>query len=563
VPGPAEEADEAGLEGRLDAAEDARRLGCGPQVRVVQAGEVEARDDAAGDREADPPADRLDGGRVVAGDHLEAEARAGEAAEDLLDVRAQLLREPEQGDRLEPVRERRAVAFAAQRGAVHGAGEEEDAHAVGCDRRDPLVEVGRRPRNMRQQDRRRAHHVHRARRCRVRSVEADPGPAALRGEGDLVGHRPGRAREGGAERLGRPVRCGRARRQHREDEADLPVVPLADRLEAIEGDPLRGERPRLVDAQRVHAGHRLDRVLALDERAEPGDAEGTGCVRDGDHDREALGDERDEDGRGPQRLLPGEAPGQQGERDRDRDRGEEHEPRHGPDRRRDLALERRPLVAELARLREEPVREAVGADPLDLVDDRPAHDRAAREERLAGDLRDRVGLAGQERFVELGPALAHGRAVEEHLVAAPRHEEVAEDDLRGVDGALHALAQDVRPRPVQERDPVELPLRPRLLDDADEDVRDDRAGGEEGLDVEPERDEEERDGDEDAVDPQVGVLAEDLPVGPGGRRVEVVPFAALPPRGRLGLRQPGRGRPERRRHGGQRGDGGRLAHRSR
>ena len=76
----------------------------------------------------------------------------------------------------------------------------------------------------------------------------------------------------------------------------------------------------------------------------------------------------------------------------------------------------------------------------------PEIDRAPRQDRVAGPPRDRVRLAGEQRLVQLDAALADERAVEEHLVAPSRDEEVAEDDLRGIDRRAPRLADDASQR---------------------------------------------------------------------------------------------------------------------
>ncbi len=340
-------------------------------------------------------------------------------------------------------------------------------------------------------------------------------------------------------------------------------------------DALGGERAGLVHAQRVDARHRLDRVLPLHEGAEAADPESPGRVRDGHHDREALRHQRHEDRRGGERLRRGEPARERCERKCHRDDAQQDQRGHRPDRDGDLALERGALVAQPLRVREEPVREAGGADRLDLEDRGPRDDCAAGQDRIAGLFRDRIGLAGEQGFVELDTAFADERAVEDHLVAAAGDKEVTQDGLGRIDAALAGIPDDPGLRAGQERDPVQLPLRPCLRDHADPDVGQDRARGEERLDDHPEQQQEHGDGDQDPVDPRVRILAEDLPVRPRGRRAERVALAACPSRARLRLGEPrGRGahRPDHGRVRGQRGNpgaavrshrvGGRSGHRA-
>ena len=148
-----------------------------------------------------------------------------------------------------------------------------------------------------------------------------------------------------------------------------------------------------------------------------------------------------------------------------------------------------------------------------------------------------VGFAGQEQLVELDPAVAGDRAVDHDLVSTSGNDQVADDELGRVEIPLHAVADDGRLRPAQERDAVRLLLRARLLDDADPDVQDDRARGERGLDRHPSDEQEDGDRDQRAVYPEIRVLPQDLPVRPAGGDVDVVTLARCPSGGGLGVGQ--------------------------
>ena len=90
-----------------------------------------------------------------------------------------------------------------------------------------------------------------------------------------------------------------------------------------------------------------------------------------------------------------------------------------------------------------------------------------------GRLRHRIGLAGQQRLVDLEAGrLAHD-AVGGQLIAGAKSEQVVGHDVRDLDVVLVAVAHDAGARRVQDGQPVERPLRAQFLDDADCRVGDD------------------------------------------------------------------------------------------
>ena len=109
-----------------------------------------------------------------------------------------------------------------------------------------------------------------------------------------------------------------------------PRVPL-DRLRRAECDPLGRQRAGLVAAERVDPAHRLDRALALGERAEARDPDRRGRVGHGQHQREALRHERDQHGGGEHRLLGRSSPGI-ARSDQHDDRRAQHDERPRPRR---------------------------------------------------------------------------------------------------------------------------------------------------------------------------------------------------------------------------------------
>jgi hypothetical protein len=169
-------------------------------------------------------------------------------------------------------------------------------------------------------------------------------------------------------------------------------------------------------------------------------------------------------------------------------------------------------------------------DPLRLVEAAPADAEAAGGDLVADLLRHHVGLAGQQRLVDLERPL-DDPAVDEDLVTRADRQQIPLDDLLRPHLAPAAVADDGRLRPVQQGDLVEPSLGDHLLDDADQPVDHRQAGGQDGVADEPHRDEHAADREQGDVDEGEEVVADDLPVGASGprpRRVGQAPGVALP-----------------------------------
>ena len=117
----------------------------------------------------------------------------------------------------------------------------------------------------------------------------------------------------------------------------------------------------------------------------------------------------------------------------------------------------------------------VGADALGLVDAAAGDAERAGLHGVARAPRVGVGLAGEDRLVDLQPAGLEQPPVGDDLVARAQRDRVADDHV--VDGhrALLAVAQDARAGRGQQREAIERPLGADLLDDADAGVDDDDA----------------------------------------------------------------------------------------
>ncbi len=96
-----------------------------------------------------------------------------------------------------------------------------------------------------------------------------------------------------------------------------------------------------------------------------------------------------------------------------------------------LVLQGREKAAVRLRRGGDLVGEAVGADRLGFVAAAAGHAEAARQHGVAGALDHEVGLAGEQRLVELEVARPHDAAVDHDLVARLRPDDVADDELAG------------------------------------------------------------------------------------------------------------------------------------
>jgi len=298
------------------------------------------------------------------------------------------------------------------------------------------------------------------------------------------------------------------------------------------------EGARLVEAQHAHPAHRFDGVGALDERLLAGEADDGQGIRHGHHDHQALGDERDEDRRRARGLDRGQAPELAIQADQDRHGRDDHEQGHAPQDAVHVLLERGALGAERPGARGQLVGEAGRADAGRHVARLAIDAEAAREHLRALRLGDAVRLPREQRLVRLEGALRH-LAVEQQLVAAADHEQVAQDHLEGVDGALDAIPDDARGRSREHRQPVEAALGADLLEQADHHVDDHQHDGDGGIAVQLEIGQDDADGGQQDVDRLEQVVAEDVDVGPTAGDPRVVAEAACAAGGCLRVGQPG------------------------
>ena len=204
-----------------------------------------------------------------------------------------------------------------------------------------------------------------------------------------------------------------------------------ERLDAVEDDRALGERAGLVEAHDVDARQPLDRRELLHQHLAAGEDDRRHAERDRGEQHQPLG------------HHPDHARDRAGDRRRDvavlQLAPEQDRPDH-QDQPGDVAQDGVDAVDELGPRHGEPARllrdlagVGVGADRGHLHPARARHDEAPGERRVVRVLRDRIGLAGEQRLVELEPGGVDDHAVGRELVAGAQVEDVVEDDRRDVD----------------------------------------------------------------------------------------------------------------------------------
>ena len=254
---------------------------------------------------------------------------------------------------------------------------------------------------------------------------------------------------------------------------DLRHVGTVQRLDRGERQAALGDRPGLVGAQHVDAGQHLDRRQLLHEAAllaQPDHADGEGHAGE---QHESLGDHPDEAGDGgDDRVLPALVAAQElarGEQQADRDDRVADDGDDPVDVVAQRRVDQREALGLLGQLR----RVVVGADLGDPHVPGAGDDGAAGQHLVAGGLDDGVGLAGEQRLVDLQAVLVEHLTVGDDLLAGAQLDDVVEDEV--ADGQLlHlAVAHHVDDRCVDHAQGVEHLLGAQLLDDADDAVGDD------------------------------------------------------------------------------------------
>ncbi len=340
--------------------------------------------------------------------------------------------------------------------------------------------------------------------------------AGSEGESDGDGDRI----ESGVSRAGR-------RGEPPEGLTERRLLDIARRDERDHPQPRLGQGARLVDAQRVDGGERLDRVQLLRQRAGARHAQRSRRVGDRDEQDEPFRDQRDHarDRRvhsvaNANVLLP----------ERDDQHGAEwhhHADEHVQEA-VDRPLERRAWVPELARGARDPARVAVLAHGGD--DERPrslGHERAGQDlvALLTG---DGTRLAGEDRLVELQPGRLCERPVGDDLVTGSQAHEIALDHLLHTHVPLASIADDGRSGRDQRGERIELVTGAELLPDPDPRVGDDDPQEESVAPVgEHEREDAER--EQDRVEGRDDVGANDARRRAARRGLDRLSFRLEPP----------------------------------
>jgi hypothetical protein len=269
----------------------------------------------------------------------------------------------------------------------------------------------------------------------------DRAPLARRGERHLGDEARGIRRRAhplanGQQRLvgdGDHGRVGGERRRHR------GLVVSAQRLDALDHQPVLRERAGLVRAEHVEVAHAFDRAEALHERAVATDADGGGGQRDGDREHEPgrheAGDDDQREAERVDQVHAGVGRGyhlQRGDHHHERDQALDDEV--------EVALQRRQQRAGGARGGGDAVGVARGADALGAHEAGAGQAERAAVDRIPGLLDDGVGLAREQRLVHLERVALDQRPVDRRPIARGQLHEIVADDLIHVDLDAGAVA---------------------------------------------------------------------------------------------------------------------------
>ena len=456
-------------------------------------------------------------------------------------VRSQPLCEHDEGHRVQARRERLTVQ------GPWGVRQREDPPPAGGQvrgsRQQPVLAAGQ-------------HHFRRPQHPGAVPGEAGGAPLARGGKGHAVLARPPLRRrerlpDSGQRRVAGLVVGERAERRLRRR---LVIHPD----HAVEGDGPVGESAGLVQAHHVHPGQALHRGKLLHQDPAPGQRDRGRAEGDAGQQDQPLRHHADQRGDGRGGALARGLVGMQLADD------EQH--RHRRDRPRDVAQDlvdaRDQLRAhqrEPPRLRRQLPGVRLGAHPGRLVAARPGNHEAARQQAFAGPLVHRLGLPGEQRLIGLqAHAVAH-HPVRDQLVASPKRDQIIGHKLLDSDVARRAITDHPDPRRAEHGEPVQRPLSPQLLPDADQRIGDQHDAEQRVLRL-PEGQDHGQQHAQQQVEPGEDVRAQDLGDRAAGPLSARVRQPARAPLGNLGAAQPGR-----RRHRDRRGRrrwwrGGRVSH---
>ncbi len=455
---------------------------------------------------------------MVTGDHLHRYALLREIRERLRGVLTYPVAEDDERDRRHPGRQ----ALALERAV----GSREQHHSASGLR----VLLGAQSERAGSGDPRAEQHVGSAQHPGAPRTEGRGAPLARRGE------RHGRGcllpSLGGA----RELFADRPERGNERGEGRIVLLTFCDDLDLFDHHPAFGKRAGLVDAQHVDTGEDLDGRKLLHEHSAPGQAHDADRERDARQQDEALGDHRDGAGNSTSDRVV-HVPARLELADHQQDRGRHDRPRDDPQDRVDPRAQLRSRDREPAGLFGESGRIRFASDARRPVAAAARRHEAAREHLVAQVLLDGVGLAREERLVDLEAAHLERLAVHDDLIAGLELEHVVEHHRGDRELANRAPAQDPRFRRDEHRELVELPLRAQLLHDTHQRVGDQHET-EQGVLDRPDDQDHHQEAPEQRVEPRQHVRADDLADGARGRGRDVVHLSARDAFGDLGLRKP-------------------------
>lgn len=289
----------------------------------------------------------------------------------------------------------------------------------------------------------------------------------------------------------------------------LCLVERAERFDLSQAHAVLGEGAGLVRAHHVDAGQALDRGQFLDQALAFAQTHHTDREGDRGHQHQALGNHRHQRGdhpghggsprfpAGDQLVVDAEQTG------RNEQVGDEFQ--DFVDTRTQFGVHQRELAGFLRQFR------GVGvlADLGRAVGARARHHEAARHHRRADALVDRVGLTGQQRLVDLERGGLFDLAVDHDLIAGTELDQIVQDHLAGRDLLGEAVAAHGRLGLADDRQLVQGPLGPDLLDDADRAVGHDEQP-EHAVDDRARRQNEQEQHTENGIDTGEDIRANDL-----------------------------------------------------
>ena len=456
---------------------------------------------------------------VVAGNHLDRDLLRGKVIQGVTGVGAHPLLKYHQRDRRHPARCVSAVD------AVIRGPQQQHPQALGA---DPLGLLGH-WRDRIQQDVGRADHPV--------SVRTEGGAAPLggrlerrhRGRGP-VGRLRVRLCDGDHARVGPGVVGG----QGRQDLADLLRARPAQRCRLGKPHPVLSERAGLVRAHHVHAGQALDGGQFLNQALASAKPYHPDRESDRGHEHQSLGHHRNQRAHHPQHRFAPTHIGQEqlGVDDQQAGRHQQvgDESQDHVDSAAKFGLDQGELAGLLSKSGgvglASHLRRAVGAGT--------GHHETARHHLIPAHLGDRVGLAGQQRLVDLAGGRFQQFTVDDDLISRPDFDDVVEHHVIGRQLTGTGLAAHPGFGLTHNGQVVQCLLRPQFLDDADGTVGDDKQT-EQTIDQRTGGQHDRKQHAENGVDPGEHVGADDVADAARGAIWHIVGLALGDAYGHLGI----------------------------